>query len=59
MSDHDYNRMFHFVCDACGNQWRAYHSDRCPACGAERVWRFPADRKDAADAHAHLVKEHA
>jgi predicted RNA-binding Zn-ribbon protein involved in translation (DUF1610 family) len=59
VSDDAYNRMFRFVCDKCGNQWRAYQAGTCPACHSESVWRFPADRKDAADSHARLVKERA
>jgi anaerobic ribonucleoside-triphosphate reductase len=46
--------MLHFVCDRCGNYWRAYRAKECPACNAARVWEF--DRADSAMLHARHVK---
>jgi hypothetical protein len=49
-------RMLRFVCDRCGNYWRAYRADACPACKAARVWEFPADKAQEARDHAAHVK---
>jgi hypothetical protein len=32
--------MSHFTCDRCGNYWRAYRADHCPACNHGAVWEY-------------------
>ena len=40
----------HYVCDRCGNHWRAYRSTKCPACKHTALWEF--EREQAAAEHA-------
>lgn len=47
--------MLHFVCDRCGNLWRAYSAKVCPACRCRTLWEFPAHAEDHAYAHSRLV----
>lgn len=47
--------MLHFVCDRCGNYWRAYRADHCPACSHNAVWEY--DRAQPAREHAaHIAR---
>jgi ribosomal protein L37E len=50
-------RMNHYVCDRCGNYYRAMHSKRCPACKHEALWEYPPERQMAARLQSMRIRD--